>query len=175
MHFFIEMGQGIIRKSAFHVSTSTLFSCTLIAGIGNGGFAGAFHYPTNALERTPDCVKDMNLWASTLQPTQIILVHALNANAGMGAFGAMSGGTPVDDKRALRQWALQKCGTPPTVKEGVHTGMELTSMGAFAAGPRDYLESRFSENSKIRLDTKPAGHYLDHGGYGLVGKNRETN
>ncbi|MEL6998706.1 MAG: hypothetical protein AAFP68_10645 [Pseudomonadota bacterium] len=171
MHFFIEMGQGIIWKSAYHVSTSTLYSCTLIAGIGAGGYAGAFHYPTNALDSDPDCVKDMDLWASTLQPSQIILVHALNVNT---EFVAMEGGTPVGDKRGLRQWALQKCGNPPTVREGVHTGMELTSAGAFAAGKRSYLESSFSEISKVDLSRKPAGHFLDFGGYGLVGKNRET-
>ncbi|MEL7470008.1 MAG: hypothetical protein AAFN27_16260 [Pseudomonadota bacterium] len=174
MQFFIEMGQGFVSKAPHVISTSRISSCTLIAGIGTGGYAGAFHYPANSLESYPDCVKDMNLWASTLKPTQIILVHAINEHAAQGFMGNGDSGTSIGDKRGLKQWALQKCGAAPTVKLGTNVGMELTGMGAFAAGSWDQLESQIDQDAAIHLENKPAGHYLDHGGYGLVGKNRET-
>lgn len=168
MHYFIEMGQGIIKSGPFHVSTSTLYSCVLIAGLGNGGYAGAYHYPSVSLD-DDGVVQDMNRWAATLQPTQLILVFASDTT-GTGMMGSTQG-----DRIGLRNWCHVKGVANPTIREATGAGMEYLQGGAIDAGSKSTLQADFDVGAVIDLSNMPAGHYLHSGGFGLVGQNREAN
>jgi len=165
--FFIEMGQGIIARGDLRVSTSALYSCTLIAGYNQGsGYGGAYHYPSHSLGQ-PEVRADMDVWAAVLRPTAIRLVFASDTSG----FGLM--GTPANDQFQLQQWVMQQCNVVPALTAASGAGMELLVGGGFNAGVLSTLAGNFSPNQAINVDHRSAGRYLDHGGFTLVGENRE--
>lgn len=169
MQFFIEMGQGIIRGPGFWVSTSVLYSCTLIAGVNAGsGRAGAFHYPADALAAAGDpngTVAAMDTWAAILAPTQIILVEAPS-----GGYGPTIG--PADQAN-LQTWATGKIGTAATVRHTTAAGMEKLAGGHFDADRISNLQSAFNSAQAIDVSNLAAGRYLQYGGITLVGRNQQ--
>lgn len=165
--FFIEMGQGIIGRGDLRVSTSTLYSCTLIAGRNAGsGLGGAYHYPASALPNDDDAVRmDMDIWAAVLRPTAVTLVFAADT-AGNGVLG-----TGLLDRQALQQWVLQTCGVAATTVTATGAGMELLANG-YNADRVGNLAGNFNPSNAIHLENRMAGRYLDYGGFTLVGRDR---
>jgi hypothetical protein len=165
--FFIEMGQGIIARGDVRVRTSTLYSCTLIVGYNQGsGYGGAYHYPSNRLD-DPAVRADMDNWAAVLRPTAVTLIFALDAS------GAGMMGTPARDQFDLQQWVNQQCNVAPATTSAVGAGVELFVGGGFNAGNVAHLAGNFDPNQAIGVDNRTAGRYLDHGGFTLLGVNRE--
>jgi hypothetical protein len=164
--FFIEMGQGIIARGDLRVRTSPLYSCTLIAGRNAGsGYGGAYHYPADALSNDDEVQADMDVWAAILRPTSVTLVFAADAT-GTGAMG-----TALHDRHALQQWVLQTCGVVPTTVSANAAGMELFP-GGYSADRLGNLAGDFSPAHAIHVDHRMPGRYLDHGGFTLVGEDR---
>ena len=164
--FFIEMGQGLIARGDLRVRTSTLYSCTLIAGYNAGSqYGGAYHYPSDSLENL-DVRADMAVWVAVLRPTAVTLVFARDSS------GAGLMGTKAVDRLHLQQWVLQQCGIAATTRDAVAVGMELLP-GGYNADSTANLAGNFDPNQAIRLDHRMSGRYLDYGGYTLVGTNRE--
>lgn len=168
--FFIEMGQGIVVDGDVSVCTSTLFSCSLIAGWNqHTGAAGAFHYPAASLD-VKGVRQDMDSWAARLQPTQVILIVAKAANSmEVDLFG--------QDERDLINWIKQECGVTPTVDHQTVGAMSLDT-GQFNAGLPSALPggiAAFSRNKAVAVNGRQAGVYTDHGGFTLVGLDRENN
>lgn len=166
--FFIEMGQGIIGRADMLVTTSAMFSCTFIAGHNAAsGYAGAYHYPASALPRNNrDIIADMEVWASVLRPTQIVLIFAARDFMGQQ-------GTGMDDANDLTDWAHRKCNVAPTILPRSNgAALEFLTDGTFAAGKPVDLASDFSGRG-VDVSHRGAGRYLDYGGFTLIGKDRE--
>lgn len=167
--FFIEMGQGIIARPDLRVRTSALYSCTLIAGHNTAsGYAGAFHYPSGTVGEDKDVLADMEVWIAVLRPTVVTLVFASDASG----FG--QGGTPRDEQVQLTNWVRQQCGIAPATTSASAAGMELSAAGVFNAGNINTLAGNFDIGQAIRVETRDSGRYLDHDGFTLIGRNRES-
>jgi len=82
-------------------------------------------------------------------------------------------GTPANDQFQLQQWVMHQCNVVPAVTAASGAGMELLVGGGFNAGVLSTLAGNFSPNQAINVDHRSAGRYLDHGGFTLVGENRE--
>lgn len=168
--FFIEMGQGIIGLPPLVVGTTTLYTCTLIAGRSAGGYAGAYHYPSSAIPNgNAAVIADMEVWASILRPNQIILCCAANVTGMGGPYE-----TDAADRFELTQWATRVAGAPPTMRPATGAGMEALPNGVFDANRTSQLQSDFDPDHRIDLRQRQAGRYLDFGGFTLIGENREN-
>lgn len=162
--FFIEMGQGLIARPDLRICTSALYSCTLVAGHNaQSGYGGAYHYPCNRLGDF-EVRMDMDAWAAILRPTAVVLVHAQGPGLGIG-------GTPVQDRARLVQWALS-LGVQPAQANATAAGMHLLHAGGFGADSVGNLPGVYLPHTAVRVDDLPAGRYLDQGGFTLVGMNR---
>jgi hypothetical protein len=165
--FYIEMGQGIVGRADICVSTSALYTCTLIAGHNAAsGYAGAYHYGANALASDADARADMDVWVAILRPTAVTLVFAPDP-AGNGVLG-----TPHPDKVALRAWVASKCHFAPAEAQAAGAGMELLVATGFAAGPKGHLHGNFDLDISVDVHARGAGTYLDYGRYTLIGRDR---
>ena len=167
--FFIEMGQGIVVDGDVSVCTSTLFSCSLIAGWNqNTNAAGAYHYPASSLGKA-DVLADMNAWAARLQPMQVILVVA-------DAMNALEVQTFGRDEAALQAWIQQQCQVAAAVDHQTAAAMCFQN-GHFSAGVPSALpggSGAFGRSSAISVTNRQAGVYPDHGGFTLIGHDREN-
>jgi hypothetical protein len=164
--FYIEMGQGIIANGDLKVRTSQLLSCTLIAGHNTTtGEGGAYHYPAGEIGNR-SVKADMDAWAAQLRPTAVILVLARKGNFA----GTSDRGTPDSDQLDLRNWVTLQLRVAPTTARALAAGMQLNP---FEADSIDRLSGDFNANP-IKVDTRLAGLYTDHGSFTLFGKDRNT-
>lgn len=167
--FFIEMGQGIVVGGDVSVCTSTLYSCTLITGYNqHTGAAGAYHFPAGSIDSN-DVLEDMNAWAARLNPTHVTLIIAKSFNTYEADFIGK-------DETALQSWVQNKCGVVPTIEHQTCGAMCMAN-GQFNAGLPSQLPNGvggFSKSKAISLVSRQAGVYVDHGGFTLVGRDREN-
>jgi len=163
--YFIEMGQGIVANGDLRVRTSTLYSCTLIAGRNaQSGYGGAYHYPAEDLD-DPDVLADMDRWVSVLRPTAVTLIFAPNT-------GVIGTGTSQHDRAQLQNWVMHRCGFVPTMVQAVAAGMQLLP-GGMNAGSIANFAGGFGGGA-IQLHTREAGTYDEiFGRFTLVGEDRE--
>lgn len=167
--FFIEMGQGIVVDGDVSVCTSTLYTCSLITGYNQQtGAAGAYHYPSGRIE-SDDVLEDMNAWATRLNPTHVTLIIAKSASTFEAEFIGK-------DERALQDWVQRKCGVAPTIDHQTCAAMCMAN-AQFSAGRPSQLPNgagAYSKSNAISLVSRQAGVYQDHGGFTLIGLDREN-
>ncbi|MBX7172707.1 MAG: hypothetical protein K1X72_17185 [Pyrinomonadaceae bacterium] len=151
-YFFIEMGQGIAAIGDLKVTTSTLHSCTFIAGYNEGTKRrGAFHYPANGLNS--DKTKgDLSAWLKDINPTDIISVCGMSIED--------------EDYWSLYQW-LPGTSDPPEKANGA--AMQLTPK--FQVFTNDEVRN-ITRETKIEAQKQTAGVYSKDGlVYTLYGEN----
>lgn len=156
--FYIEMGQGIVAKGDFAVSTSSLSTCTFIVGYNKDTKqAGAFHYPGGALQNEDGEVEmDLNKWMMKLDPLEIFLT---------------SGSTPqLQDLVELIDWFKDFKIVPKETKPCFHPIMRINA-------EKIEVEINFIDPKGfahiIRVEKQKNGDYSNTGfQYTLFGKDR---
>lgn len=169
--FEIAMGQGIIAPAPVHVTTSTLHTCSFIAGIGKAG-VGAFHYPASSFDEVRP---DLDAWIRALQPAKVAFVFASSSQAHgfmVNPTGDAKSDTPLKDREQLRAWLD---GHFKGMKaEEYYNGIAVasaTAQGEFTAGSHG---DGGGAGVGIVVNAKPAGVYTDNGGYSLFGHDEDA-
>ncbi len=183
--FKIEMGQGILMlpEQGYDVAviTSTLHSCTFIAGYNseNHNQCGAYHYPSglgpNKDKRHKEFTQLAN-WMWGVQPNYIKIIFASADPDGMKVE------TSDEDKDWLREW-MKECGDKFKIKkveegEARQAAMTCAQKGSdFHAGNKETEKFNIDDDKAIDLTgiLGPTYHKFDQdNNYGvkLFGWNR---